>query len=332
MGRARTTGAVVVVLVLVFAVAGLTLRAAVSGSVVSGSEVTRAASPGPTASPSGSVVAAGSGTDVGNGRPQVTHDGLMVRRRVVIAILPTADADVADLRAALDRAAARQHTTVSDVSPSVLDPADQEALQPDLTLLLPAGATLADAENLMAPSGTSPAALPGVHHYLVASVLVHDLRFTVRASDPPALAAAIAREGILTDALGSYSTSGRSGRLEITYTGPLLSDALVEVVRGGIARGEGVPPSAVTLAPRSTTGAGVTLADEPTPAPVVDEVAAAARHAHHGQGSQLPTSARLLQPSESSSSGLWVVTVVAGAVWLLVMVVLLRRRRAPPGR
>ena len=131
--------------------------------------------------------------------------------------------------------------------------------------------------SLIAPAGARRAALPGVQDYEVASVLVHDLRFTVRAADPPALAAAIAREGILTDALGSYSTSGRGGRLDITYTGPLLSDALVEVVRGGIARGEGVPPSSVTLAPRSTTGVGVTLADEPAPAPVVDEVAGTRR-------------------------------------------------------
>ncbi len=38
-------------------------------------------------------------------------------------------------------------------------------------------------------------------------MLVHDLRFTVRAADPAALTAALAREGILADALGSYSTS-----------------------------------------------------------------------------------------------------------------------------
>ncbi len=316
MGRATRLGA----LLLLAGVTGVTGCAALAAGAGAGPTTAAGAS-------SASVVAA----DVGNGRPLVTHDGLMVRRRVVIAILPTPGADVAALRRALDRAAAARHTSLSDTSPSVLGPADQEALQPDLTLLLPAGATLADARGVVVPVGARRAALPGVQDYEVASVLVHDLRFTVRASDPPALAAAIAREGILTDALGSYSTSGRGGRLEITYTGPLLSDALVEVVRGGIARGEGVPPSAVTLAPRSTTGAGVTLADEPAPAPVVDEVAAAGPQGHHGQGSQLPTSALVLQPSEPSS-GLWVVTVVAGAVWLVVMLVLLRRRRAPPGR
>jgi hypothetical protein len=323
MGRASRLGALLL--------AGVTGVTGVTGCAVPATPATLAGA-GPTTAvgaSSASVVAADA--DVGNGRPLVTHDGLMVRRRVVIAILPTPGADVAALRRALDRAAAARHSSLSDISPSVLDPAEQEALQPDLTLLLPAGATLADAREVVVPVGARLAALPGVQDYEVASVLVHDLRFTVEASDPPALAAAIAREGILTDALGSYSTSGRGGRLEITYTGPLLSDALVEVVRGGIARGEGVPPSAVTLAPRSTTGAGVTLADEPAPAPVVDEVAAAGPQGHHGRGSQLPTSALVLQRSESSS-GLWVVTVVAGAVWLVVMLVLLRRRRAPPGR
>ena len=124
--------------------------------------------------------------------------------------------------------------------------------------------------------------------YLVAPVLVHDLRFTVRATNPSVMAAAIAREGILADALGDYSTSSGSGRLEITYTGPLLSDDLVELVRRGIARGEGVQPSSVTVSPRSTTGVGVDMAKEPLPAPVVEEEVAAP----HGHGAAaLPATA-----------------------------------------
>lgn len=98
---------------------------------------------------------------------------------------------------------------------------------------------------------------------------MHDLRFTARAADPFALAASLAREGILADALGSYSTSSSGDRLDITYTGPLLSDDLVEAVRRGIARGEGVQASSVTVAPRSTSGEGVDLAREPAPAPVI---------------------------------------------------------------
>ena len=208
------------------------------------------------------------GTDRGNDRPQVTYDGLMVRRRVVIAILPTPGADVVSLRQELDRAAASAQTSLSDISPSVLGPAEQERLAPDVTVVLPAGTTLADAGKLIDPA-TSAAAIPDVQDYTVAPVLVHDLRFTVRATNPSVMAAAIAREGILADALGDYSTSSGSGRLHITYTGPLLSDDLVELVRRGIARGEGAQPSSVSVSPRSTTGVGVDMAKEPAPAPVV---------------------------------------------------------------
>ncbi|HWO50494.1 MAG TPA: hypothetical protein VNN23_02770, partial [Ornithinibacter sp.] len=165
---------------------------------------------------------------------------------MVIAILPTPGADVVSLRQELDKAAAALQTPLSDISPSVLDPAEQQRLAPDLTVVLPAGATVADAGKLIDPSKAARAAFPDVQDYLVAPVLVHDLRFTVSASNPSEMVAAIAREGILADALGDYSTSAGRGRLDITYTGPLLSDDLVEQVRRGIARGEGVEPSSVT--------------------------------------------------------------------------------------
>jgi hypothetical protein len=265
------------------------------------------AGPPPSSAARGSVDAVDAvdaGTDVGNGRPQVTHDGLMVRRRVVIAVLPTPGADVVSLREQLNRAAAGRHTTLTDISPSVLDPADQERLAPELTVLLPAGATVGDARRLIDPSTPSArAAFPDVQDYLVAPVLVHDLRFRVRATDPSAVAAAIAREGILADALGDYSTTARSGSLDVTYTGPLLSDELVEAVRRGIARGEGVEPSSVTVSPRSPTGAGVDLAKEPPPAPVVEVVTAP-----HGHGATVAASARV--PGGSSQPNPWLVAAV----------------------
>ena len=205
----------------------------------------------------------------------------------------------------------------------MLDPADQERLAPDVTVVLPAGATLADAGKLIDPATSTRAAFPGVQDYTVAPVLVHDLRFTVRASNPSGMAAAIAREGILADALGSYSTSSGSGRLDITYTGPLLSDDLVELVRRGIARGEGVQPSSVTVSPRSTTGVGVDMAKEPVPAPVVEEEVAAP----HGHGAAaLPATAPVV--AEPSQSSLWGVALVAVAVWLIVMLVMLMRWNA----
>ncbi len=303
MRRALELGAV---LLLASALAGCTAED--TSTLADRAEPTTSA-----AARSGTAQAASAGSDVGNDRPHVTHDGLMVRRRVVIAILPTPGADVMALRNELDRAAAGRDTTLTDISPSVLDPADQERLAPDLTVVLPAGATVADAGKLIDPSTSARAAFPDVQNYLVAPVLVHDLRFTVRATDPSAMAAAIAREGILADALGDYSTSARDGTLEITYTGPLLSDDLVEQVRRGIARGDGAAASSVTVAPRSTTGVGVDLAREPAPAPLVE--VAQATHGH-GQGHSVALPATAASSREPWWSNLWVVPVAAIALGL----------------
>ena len=309
MTRAVRVG---VALLLTSAVAGCSAGATTTIGPGASSSASAASTPGVAAEP---------GTDRGDGRPQVTYDGLMVRRRVVIAILPTPGADVDSLRKALDRAAAGLQTTLSDISPSVLDPAEQQRLAPDVTVVLPAGATLDDAANLIDPA--TSAAFPGVEDYTVAPVLVHDLRFTVSASNPSEMVAAIAREGILADALGAYSTSSGSGRLDITYTGPLLSDDLVELVRRGIARGEGAQPSSVTVSPRSTNGVGVDMAKEPLPAPVVEEEVAAP----HGHGAAaLPATAPVV--AEPSQSSLWGVALVAVALWLIVMLVMLMRWNA----
>jgi hypothetical protein len=115
--------------------------------------------------------------------------------------------------------------------------------------------------------------------YKVDSVLVHDLRFRVSSAKPAVLAAAIAREGILADAMASYTTTLGRHRLDITYTGPLLSDELVGSVRAGIARRAHLAPTAVTISPRSTTGVGVDMAREPAPAPQVIETPPAHNHA-----------------------------------------------------
>lgn len=266
------------------------------------------------ATPAAGVLAAGSGTDLGNGRPAATYDGLMVRRRVAIAVEPAPGADVVVLRQELGLAATGRHTTLSDVSASVLEAADREKLEPDVTVLLPVGATLADAQELIDPSRSAHAVFPGVRAYAVTSVLVHDLRFSIPAKDPAASARAIAHEGILSDALGSYATSAAAGRLDVTYTGPLLSDDLVEQVRRGIARGAGGQLSAVTVSPRSTAGVGVDLATEPPPAAVVEP--APSRHGH-GHVTALPA----VQPvaSESTWLGPWL-AAVAVAVAVVVIV------------
>ena len=304
MGRVTRLGAL-----LLAAVAGCTAV----GAPGAGSSTSAAAG-------AGSVSPTQADTEVGNARPQVTHDGLMVRRRVVLAILPTPGTDVVALRRELDRVATARHTTLTDISPSVLDPAEQEELAPDLTVALPAGATRAEAEDLVDPAGRPGVALPGVEDYAVAPVLVHDLLFTARAENPSALAVSLAREGILADALGSYSTSSGSDSLEVTYTGPLLSDDLVEAVRRGIARGAGPQASSVTVAPRSLSGEGVDLTREPAPAPRPSvEVAAPA----HGHGTTHAATAREADPP--SRSNLWAgggaVVALAAAVGLGITLV-----------
>jgi hypothetical protein len=237
----------------------------------------------PTPRSSAVVVAAADGSDVGNDRPQVTYDGLMVRRRVVIAIHPRPGASLVSLRRRMNSVAAQRHMTLSSISPDVLDPAVLERLVPEVTVVLAADQTLAEARELMDPAsspGGRSRRFPEVASYQVAQVLVHDLRFTVRSAKPAVLAAAIAREGILSDALGSYATSSRRGVFEVAYTGPLLSDKLVASVRGGIARRAGTAPSAVTISPRSGVGDGVDMAREPAPVPAVDGTSTA--H-HHGK-------------------------------------------------
>jgi hypothetical protein len=219
------------------------------------------------------------GFDVGDDRPHVTYDGLMVRRRVVIAIYPIAGANLVSLRKEMDSAATRLHTTLSSISPDVLDAALLENSAPEMTVSLPYGQTLGDATRLMDPASSQGRTFPEVEGYNVVSVLVHDLRFTVSSARPAVLAEAIAREGILSDALGNYTTTVGSHELDITYTGPLLSDELVASVRDGIARPAHLQPTAVTISPRSTTGVGVDMAKEPEPAPAVIEAPTA--HDHH---------------------------------------------------
>ena len=265
-----------------------------------------------------SPVAAENGSDVGNDRPQVSFDGLMVRRRVVIAIRPTGGADFGLVEKEMDRTAGRLHLTLSTISASVLDPALLENLAPEMVLAFPDGTTLTEARHLSDAAPGQPRRFPGVAAYQVSSVLIHDLRFTASSANPVAMANDIDREGILSDALGNYTTTLGNHELDITYTGPLLSDELVQTVRVGIARGAGIQPAAVTVAPRSTTGVGVDMTKEPTPAPgpAIAEISTA-----HNHGTVLK------EVVDSSQPRAWVVYIVALAVMLVLALVLLQLRR-----
>lgn len=282
-----------------------------------GAATTATSASTPTPGGAGSVAAAEAGSDVGNDRPQVSFDGLMVRRRVVIAIRPTDGADLGFVEQEMDRAAGRLHLTLSTISASVLDPALLENQAPELVLAFPAGTTLTEA-SLIDPAPGQPRRVPGVAAYQVSSVLVHDLRFTASSANPVAMANDMDREGILSDALGNYTTTLGNHELDITYTGPLLSDELVQTVRVGIARGAGIQPAAVTVAPRSTTGVGVDMTKEPTPAPgpAIAEISTA-----HNHGTVLK------EVVDSSQPRAWVVYIVALAVMLVLALVLLQLRR-----
>lgn len=215
--------------------------------------------------PAGRAVDLETGTDAGNGRPESSHDGLMVRRRIVVAVHPSAGADLHTLRGRLVRAAAEDGIGLSDISPMVLDAPVLDHLVPELIAALPPGRTREEGEHLAERAFGKEGSAAGVEHVHVASVLVHDLQFKIASADPAALAAAIAAEGILSGALGNYEEQIGAGTLTIGYTGPLLSDALIESVRDGMARGAGGRKAEVELGPRSTAGQGVDLSKEPLP-------------------------------------------------------------------
>jgi hypothetical protein len=219
------------------------------------------------------------GQDLGNSRPAVSFDGLMVRRRVVIAVESALDADLAGVRRDLDKAAAAEGSTLENISPDVLEPALLQKMVPELIVALPATATV-DQGRAIVTKATEEAgeAKPGVENFYVLPVLVHDLRFTAETADPAGLSAAVDLEGIVSDALGNYVTSVENGQLVIDYTGPLLGDETVENVRAGIARQAHTTESAAAVGPRSTTGEGVNMATEPAWDP--EQLETAQEHPH----------------------------------------------------
>lgn len=232
---------------------------------------TSGAPPGPDTSSPPVVSRTGTLSDRGNDRPPVSYDGLMVRRRVVVAVQPAQDAQLEKLRAALSSAAGRLVLALSPVSPDVLSARVLQETVPRLVVALPADATVADGGRLVNLAFGQDLAFPGLEDVHVTQVLVHDLRFTASSANPGALAEAIEREGILADALGNYDTRAGDSELEFSYTGPLLSDKTVQAVRAGVAHAAGNTPDDVTVAPRVATGTGVDMDKEPADASVSPE-------------------------------------------------------------
>ncbi len=229
----------------------------------------------------GSPVPPGSGpvgsSAVGNGRPLVTHDGLMVRRCQAVAIYPAARGSGAAVRRALHAEAAAADLALRDLPADVLAAATLEAGVPEVVACLPADRGPADADRLLAVT------LPGADHRAAEPVLIHDLAFAVhpRSSTVAVLADALDREGILADALGAYQLdgSGPGGDLVVGYTGPLLSDSEIDSLREAIARPAGTTAAEVRVGPRSVEGVGVELSQEPAAAEV-NRTAAPPGHLH----------------------------------------------------
>ena len=172
--------------------------------------------------------------------------------------------------------AATVGVTLSTVPASVLDAAELEHLVPELIVALPIGQPIEVANRIVDPA----IRYPGVDHFHVDSVLVHDLRFEVTTAAPERVRAAIDREGILADALGRYTSEVGTGLIRISYTGPLLSDDLVQRVQDGVARGAGTTRDQVRVGPRSTLGVGVDMAKEPQEA-VAEDHDQGEDHDHH---------------------------------------------------
>ncbi len=257
-------------------VAGLSLWLALSGCLAD----SHAGSDRPSVSEVVGVAEAGS--DVGDARPLVSYDGLMIRRRETVALRTGAAVDVRGFVRDLTRAAGdAAGVRLSVISPDVLDAAELERMSPAVVLSLPAGASPAQSRDAMRLA-LSTARRDGlrVRDHAVERVLVHDLRFTVPTAHAAQVARAITREGILSDALGPYTALRGARRLDLLYTGPLLSDRLLLSVRQGIARAASVGVRAVTVTPRSSSGHGVFLADEPTPPAATFGVSDGA-HQHH---------------------------------------------------
>ena len=268
----------------------------------------------PSAPSAPSVVSGEDGKDVGNDRPEVSNDGLMVRRQVVVAVHTKPDAELAAVREGLDDAAGKRHLVLTDTVPDVLDAAFLERVVPELIVAIGSGSTRADAaglvDSLARAEGEQALA---VDDYYVASVLVHDLKFSIPTADPPALLQAIEREGIVSDALGKYEGIADDGRIDIGYTGPLLSDDLVQSVRAGIARAAAADPSRVSVTARSTGGVGVDMAVEPPAVPVTE---VGSLHGHGALGA--PT---------GGSPDYWAPYIFGTALLLIVTLAMMTRAK-----
>ena len=248
---------------------------AVALVLICGWVVGRAGTFGPSAQPAVKQVAqVVADDDAGDEQATTTFDGPMVRKRAAIAlhVAPGADRRLVGTQI---RVAANQEKigVLRDASFAVFSADMLNYLVPEMTVVLPEGATTQDAEILMRDHR-----ITGVTFYLIENVLVHDLTFAVipNGVTPEAARAQQDQEGVLADSLNHYSTQVQRSGLTVRYFGAIVSDAQVRVVRESMARAAHVSPDQVQVE-ASSPGPGVDLTNG---APnLTDDLAG---HHHHG--------------------------------------------------
>ncbi|BFU43271.1 hypothetical protein [Krasilnikovia sp. MM14-A1004] len=184
--------------------------------------------------------------DAGDELATTSFDGPMVRQRAAIGILPVKGADRRQIAREL-RASAKKggYGELSDATFAVFNAGLLEHMVPELTLVLPEGASVGDADRFM--RDYQPAT---VGFYVVQPVLVHDLTFAVVPASgvtPAKVQAVEDAEGILADSLNHYVTTVQPAGLTVRYFGAILSDGQIETVRQAMGRAAQVPAERVAV-------------------------------------------------------------------------------------
>ncbi|GAA2534796.1 hypothetical protein Ahu01nite_099010 [Winogradskya humida] len=216
----------------------------------------RSASPEPAPAPAPAAQVA---DDAGDARATTSFDGPLVHRRAAVAVHTVAGADPRHVARELRSAATGAGVGALTESTFAVFSADLLGyLVPELTVVLPEGATVVEAEAFMRDHRPAD-----VGFYVVEPVLVHDLTFAVVPAAgvaPAAVRDAEDREGVLSDSLNHYETTVQRAGLTVRYFGAILSDGQVLAVREAMARAAHVTPERVGVE-AGEPGPGVDLSN-----------------------------------------------------------------------
>jgi hypothetical protein len=219
------------------------------------------------------VAEVSSDDDAGDQQATTSYDGPMVRQRVAIALHVAKGADRGRIQREMRRAAGKEKVgPLSDATFAVFSEDMLNYLVPEMTVVLPEGATTEDGEVLMRDH-----TFTGVSFYLVQNVLVHDLTFAVipHGVSSEQVKAKEDAEGVLDDSLNHYTTTVQRSGVIVRYLGAIISDRQIQAVREAMARAAGVTPAQVAVE-ATEPGPGVDLSNG-TPL-LTDDLAT---HHHH---------------------------------------------------